>query len=467
MGPLGTLLRITFVVLAIVVGLCVHKYQELTSSAPIPQVNDAEYWGPGSAAKYKENTAIKAFDISAKPELIEDLKTQLSRPLVLTEPLEGVGFQYGFNTNYLKEVVAYWRDTYLPKWSEREAFLKQFPHFETQIQGLRVHFIHVKPKSIEGKKVVPLLLIHGWPGSVREFYRLIPLLTKPNPKSEYVFEVIAPSLPGYGWSQGASKVNFGPTQISLMLRNLMLRLGHEKFLIQAGDWGSLLGASIATLSPQNVLGYHSNMCTTSHQMIYLHKSLRNLFPSFFIKEENRIFFKPFSKEFTFLLEEAGYLLIQASKPDTIGTTLTQNPVGLAAYILEKFSTWTNPAYKQLEDGGLTKRFTFDELLDNIMIYYTTNTITTSQRLYSEGYRYAFYAMDLDATHINVPTGCARFIHDLMHFTDAELGLKFKNIVHSTYHKEGGHFAAMEVPHILYSDFVEFVAKVLRKPQPKQ
>ncbi|XP_039953419.1 juvenile hormone epoxide hydrolase 1 isoform X2 [Bactrocera tryoni] len=465
---MGTLLRITFVVLAIVVGLCVYKYQELTSSAPIPQLNDAEYWGPGSAAKYKENTAIKAFDISAKKELIEDLKAQLSRPLVLTEPLEGVGFQYGFNTNYLKEVVAYWRDTYLPKWGEREAFLKQFPHFETQIQGLRVHFIHVKPKSIEGKKVVPLLLIHGWPGSVREFYRLIPLLTKPNPKSEYVFEVIAPSLPGYGWSQGASKVNFGPAQMSLVLRNLMLRLGQEKFLIQGGDWGAILGANIVTLSPQNVLGYHSNFCfIIDHPMIPLHKLLRNWFPSFFIKEENRIFLKPLYKEFILNLEESGYMHIQASKPDTIGTTLSQNPVGLAAYILEKFSTWTNPAYKQLENGGLTKRFTLDELLDIVMIYYTTNSITTSQRLYSEGFTIAHFALNLDATHINVPTGCARFIHDFLPLTDFELGLRFKNIVHSTYHKEGGHFAAMEVPETLYSDFVEFVAKVFTKPQSKQ
>ncbi|XP_014085387.2 juvenile hormone epoxide hydrolase 2 [Bactrocera oleae] len=464
---MGTLLRITFVVLAIVVGFGVHRYQKITSSAPIPELNDAEYWGPGSAAKYKENAAIKAFDISAKPELIEDLKSQLSRPLVLPEPLEGIGFQYGFNSKYLKKVVTYWRDFYLPKWGERETFLKQFPHFETQLQGLRVHFIHVKPKSTEGKKVLPLLLIHGWPGSVREFYRLIPLLTKPNLNSEYVFEVIAPSLPGYGWSQGASKVNFGPAQVSLVLRNLMLRLGHEKFLIQGGDWGSIIGANIVTLSPQNVLGYHSNMCSAHHQMLPFYKSLRTWFPSFFINEENKNFFKPFGEELSYIIEESGYMHIQASKPDTIGSTLTQNPVGLAAYILEKFSTWTNPAYRKLEDGGLTKRFTLDELLDNVMIYYTTNSITTSQRLYSEGFNFAQMGLNLDATHITVPTGCARFIHDLFHLTDFELSLKFKNILHSSYYKEGGHFAAMEVPQTLYSDFVEFVDKVFAKPQPKQ
>ncbi|XP_011196467.1 juvenile hormone epoxide hydrolase 2 [Zeugodacus cucurbitae] len=459
-------LRILVVVLAIIAGMSYHKYLELTRSAPIPELNDSEYWGPGSAAKYKENAAIKAYDISVKPQLIEDLKRQLSRPLVLHEPLEGIGFQYGFNSKYLEKVVAYWRDTYLPKWGEREAFLKQFPHYETQIQGLHVHFIHVKPKSTEGKKVLPLLLIHGWPGSVREFYKLIPLLTKPNPKSEYVFEVIAPSLPGYGWSQGASKVNFGPAQMSLVLRNLMLRLGHEKFLVQGGDWGSLLGANIAVLSPQNVLGYHSNFCSTNHPMVHLYKFLRIWFPSFVVNEEHKPFFKPFGEELSYLLEESGYAHIQGSKPDTIGTTLSQNPVGLAAYILEKFSTWTNPAYRKLEDGGLTKRFTLDELLDNVMIYYITNSITTSQRLYSEAFSFAQMGLNLDATHITVPTGCARFIHDLMHLTDLELSLRFKNLVQSTYHKDGGHFAAMEVPQTLYIDFVEFVEKVFTKPQPK-
>ncbi|XP_017472780.1 PREDICTED: juvenile hormone epoxide hydrolase 1-like [Rhagoletis zephyria] len=158
------------------------------------------------------------------------------------------------------------------------------------------------------------------------------------------------------------------------------------------------------------------------------------------------------------MEETGYLHIQATKPDTIGAALSQNPVGLAAYILEKFSTWTNPENRKLEDGGLTKRFTLDELLDNIMIYYITNSITTSQRLYSEGFNMAQMGLNLDAVHLSTPTGCARFVYDLAHLTDQELSAKFKNIIHSTYHKEGGHFAAMEVPMLLYQDFVEFAEK---------
>ncbi|XP_004536348.1 juvenile hormone epoxide hydrolase 2 [Ceratitis capitata] len=448
--------------IAVTTAMFVYKYQEISSSAPIPDLKHDQYWGPGKAAEYKENAAIKKFDISAKPELIEALTKKLSEPLVLPEPLEGVGFQYGFNSKYLSEVIKYWRDSYLPKWNERETFLKQFPHYETQIQGLRIHYIHVKPKATEGKKVVPLLLIHGWPGSVREFYRIIPLLTNPNPKSDYVFEVIAPSLPGYGWSQAASKVNFGPAQMSIVLRNLMLRVGHEKFLIQGGDWGSILGSSISALTPQNVLGYHSNLCNTNHVVALVLKFARSWFPSFFITEENRAFFKTLGKDLLFIMEESGYMHIQATKPDTIGTALQQNPVGLAAYILEKFSTWTNVEYRQLADGGLTKRFTMDELLDNIMIYYTTNSITTSQRLYSEGFNKAQLSLKMDYVHVKPPTGCARFYHDLLHATDTELGTRFKNIIHSTYHSNGGHFAAMELPQILYDDFIQFVDKVFAK-----
>ncbi|XP_017464111.1 PREDICTED: juvenile hormone epoxide hydrolase 2-like [Rhagoletis zephyria] len=248
--------------------------------------------------------------------------------------------------------------------------------------------------------------------------------------------------------------------MAVVLRNLMLRLGHDKFLIQGGDWGSLIGSNIATLRPQNVLGYHSNMCGTNHPMSHFFKFLRVWFPFFFVKSEQKVFFKPFGKEFTYIMEESGYFHIQATKPDTIGTTLLQNPVGLAAYILEKFSTWTNPEYKKLEDGGLTKRFTLDELLDNIMIYYTTNSITTSQRLYSEAFSFAQMDLNVDAVHVNQPTGCARFVHDLRHSTDLELSTKYKNLIHSTYHKDGGHFAALELPQILYNDFVEFVDKAL-------
>ncbi|KAI8119030.1 Juvenile hormone epoxide hydrolase 1 [Lucilia cuprina] len=458
---MGLFVRIFIVAFCLGLAALIQNYRLLSQPLPAPKFDLQEYWGPGKASDYKENTAVTPFDIAVKLELIEDLKTQLQRPLKLHDPLEGVGFEYGFNSNYLQTVIKYWRDDYMAKWPARESFLKKFPHFQTQIQGLNLHFIHVKPKKTEGKKVLPLILLHGWPGSVREFYDIIPLLTTPNEKSDYVFEVVAPSLPGYGWSQGASKKNFGPAQMSIVLRNLMLRLGHKKFIVQGGDWGSIVGSNMAALFPENVLGYHSNMCGTMGPIGMLKMVLANFMPSLFYDKQYSAFFKPLPEFFANTMEEMGYMHLQATKPDTIGTALAHNPVGLAAYILEKFSTWTNGEYKHLPDGGLTKRYTMDALLDNVMIYYITNSITTSQRLYAEQFSKEQMSLQMDRVGVKVPTACARFLHDLWHATDCQLKDKFLNLVQSTYHLEGGHFAAMEVPNVLYNDFIDFEESKIR------
>lgn len=153
----------------------------------------------------------------------------------LKEPLEDTAFQYGFNSRKLLEIVSFWKDSYLTRWSDRQDFLNQFRQFKTQIQGLDIHYIHVKPKVNKDTKVFPLLLLHGWPGSVREFYEIIPMLTSPS-KDNIAFEVIAPSLPGFGFSDGAAKKGLCPEKISVIMRNLMTRIGFEKFYIQGGDW---------------------------------------------------------------------------------------------------------------------------------------------------------------------------------------------------------------------------------------
>lgn len=145
----------------------------------------------------------------------------------------------------------------------------------------------------------------------------------------------------------------------------------------------------------------------------------------------------------------------------LGSVLTGNPAGLAAYILEKFSTWTNENYKFLEDGGLEKDYELDILLDNIMVYYLTNSITTSQRLYAESFNLKQMAIQIDRVPVTVPVGCARFRYDLGHALDWELKDKFRNLIHSTWHDHGGHFAALQVPDVFYSDLIEFVNKAER------
>ncbi|KAI9583436.1 juvenile hormone epoxide hydrolase 1-like [Glossina fuscipes] len=456
MGFAGSVI---IVIISLGATVIIKNYFFVSKHLPAPKLNLNAYWGPGSSALYKENTIVKSYDITVKSEVIADLKAQLQRPLKLHEPLEDVNFEYGFNSYYLENVVKYWRDEYLANWPKRESFLKKFPHFQTEIQGLNIHFIHVKAQQTAGKTVLPLLLLHGWPGSVREFYEIIPLLTEPNDQNNYAFEVIAPSLPGYGWSQGSSKKDFGCAQAAVIMRNLMLRLGHKKFLVQGGDWGSIIGANMAALFPHNIIGYHSNMCGSMGPTTILKMIAAYFMPSLFYDKQYTKFFKPLPELFSYLMAETGYLHIQATKPDTIGAALTSNPVGLAAYILEKFSTWTNPQYKHLPDGGVTRRYTLDALLDNVMIYYVTNSITTSVRLYAEQFSQSQGQLQLDRVAVTVPAGCVRFQNELMHSTDSQLKERFLNLVHSTYHNQGGHFAAMELPKILYEDFIDFVKKL--------
>lgn len=242
------------------------------------------------------------------------------------------------------------------------------------------------------------------------------------------------------------------------MRNLMIRLGYNKFVVQGGDWGSIVGSNLASLFPENTLAYHSNMCGNMGPVSMMKMVAANFIPRMFFEEKYSKFFKPLGDVFSYLMEESGYMHLQATKPDTIGTVLAHNPVGLAAYILEKFSTWINGEFKHLPDGGLTKRYTLDSLLDNVMIYYITNSITTSQRLYAEQFNKAQMGLQMDRVVVKAPTGCARFLHDLLHNTDCQLKDKFLNLVQSTYYDDGGHFAAMELPQVLYNDFIEFVKK---------
>lgn len=180
---------------------------------------------------------------------LEDLKQRL-RNAKLSPPLQGVNFEYGINTDQLREVIDYWANEY--DWRKREKFLNSVPQFRTQIFGLNIHFIRVKPnpKLVGNKTVLPMLLLHGWPGSVREFYDVFPLLTTPRKEYDFVFEVVAPSLPGYGFSDAATVPGMNTAQVAKIMKILMNRLGFEKFYLQGGDWGFFIGSNLATLYPE-------------------------------------------------------------------------------------------------------------------------------------------------------------------------------------------------------------------------
>lgn len=204
------------------------------------------------------------------------------------------------------------------------------------------------------------------------------------------------------------------------------------------------------------------MCVVNSPMANIKTFIASFYPSLFIEDEKLIkWIYPFGEKFMELLQESGYMHIQATKPETIGTALLNNPVGLAAYIVEKFSTWTNIEYRELADGGLEKYFSLDSLLDNVMIYYLTDSITTSIRLYKESFiEDSIYEMG--RVPLIKPTGCARFKHEIFHQPNFIIKDKFVNLIHTSIFIDGGHFSTMQLPKIMHADFVEFVKKSLVK-----
>lgn len=226
------------IILGIFCLILAYLYNETAKNLPPPDFDVNEYWGKSEFKTSKIDESIREFKISFSSEKIEKLKKKLDHTDLFTDPLEGVAFEYGFNSKILKKVLSHWRNNYLEKWETKEKKFNQFPQYKTKIQGLDIHFIHAKPNVEEKVKVFPILLLHGWPSSITDFYKIIPMLTKKHNES-FAFEVIAPSLPGFGFSDGASIQGLSPDKIAVVLRNLMLRLKFDQFYVHGGDWVNL------------------------------------------------------------------------------------------------------------------------------------------------------------------------------------------------------------------------------------
>ncbi|XP_018570516.1 juvenile hormone epoxide hydrolase 1-like [Anoplophora glabripennis] len=423
------------------------------STPQLPLIKDELWWGPGKPYA-NEDTDIKPFTINVSQTVLTDLNWRLSQALPFQPALEGVQQQYGINTNHLRNIIDFWQTKY--DWRQREKLLNIFPQYTTSIQGLKIHYIHVKPKVTKGVKVLPLFILHGWPSSAREFYDIIPLLT--NPTGDFVFEVVAPSLPGYAFSAAAVRPGLNPMEIAVIFKNLMERLGFHRYYLHGGDWGSQVVAAMATLYPHKILGTHSNFCFVNTPLAHLKLMVGSFFPWLIVEDDIRDKVYPLSEKYMRWIEETGYMHIQATKPDTIGVALRDSPVGLAAYLMEKYSIFTNPHWKNLDDAGLTQKFKLEDLLDNVMIYWVTGCITSSMRIYAESFNERYNSLKLPQIPTPVPSGCARFSHEVVYQPETVLRQKFPNLVHLADY-EGGHFAAAEEPKILAKDLYLFVEKV--------
>ncbi|KAL2728874.1 juvenile hormone epoxide hydrolase 1-like [Vespula squamosa] len=448
--------KTTMLILFLSIGLYYLIFQESNFVKPVlPET----FWG-----QKKDKVAskeIRPFKINVSKSIIDDLNTRLENPRLNVEPLEGTAWTYGIPAPYLKKIISYWRNKY--NWTERQALLNKYPQFVTNIQGLDIHFYHVKPSILPKDrkvKVLPLLLLHGWPSSFVEFQKIIPLLTKPRPEKNFVFELVIPSLPGYAFSDGAVRPGLAPAHMGTIFKNLMTRLGFEKYYIQGGDWGAVITSSMAALYPEKILGLHSNMCFHINPLNFWN-ILGVFFPSLVVDKQFEHKIYPLTNHFYRLIEETGYMHLQATKPDTIGLVLTNSPVSLAGYILEKFSTGTNPDYRIRNDGGLLEKFTLDELLDNVMLYWVTDSFTTSARIYAEQFTHKYWDLKIHEIPINVPSACAVFPKEFVYFPEKVLRTRYLNLIQFNHMPKGGHFAAMEESIIFAEDIFEFVSKIVK------
>ncbi|XP_066474661.1 epoxide hydrolase 1-like [Tiliqua scincoides] len=424
------------------------------------------WWGSGERPlRDKDGEGIRPFQVKTSEKEIQDLYQRLDNARY-TPPLEGSTFNYGFNSTYLQRVVSYWRNQF--DWQKQVKILNQYPHFKTTIEGIEVHFIHVKPsRNWLGQTARPLMMVHGWPGSFYEFYKIIPLLTDPAGHGlsgdDVVFEVICPSIPGYGFSEAPHQQGFDSVAAARIFHKLMQRLGFQEYYLQGGDWGSRITTVMAQMLPKSVKGLHVNMVFMRNIGFggLLDLLLGGYVPWLvgLTREDARRLFPYFEKHVYNILRESGYLHIQATKPDTAGCGLNNDPVGLAAYILEKFSTWTDPAFRNMDNGGLERKYSLDELLTNVMIYWVTSSIVPSMRFYKENIPSNPKAVPYDRAGVYVPTGIAAFPNELGHTPRSWAKKMFKNIVTYTYMPSGGHFAAFEETELLAQDIKKFVRKV--------
>uniref|UniRef100_A0A8D2ZH89 microsomal epoxide hydrolase n=1 Tax=Scophthalmus maximus TaxID=52904 RepID=A0A8D2ZH89_SCOMX len=451
----------TEVLVALAIGGLIYFLLQRSRS----QVLKAEdgWWGTGTPPDGEEDITIRPFTVTTSDEELEDLYKRIdqTRPVA---SLEDSQFHYGFNSQYLEKVVSYWRNDF--DWRRQVDKLNQYPHFKTRIDGIDVHYLHVKPKKVpEGTTAIPLIMVHGWPGSFYEFYGLIPLLTEPSDPNDLVFEVVCPSIPGYGFSSAPQKKGFNSVCAASIFHKLMERLGFQQFYAHGGDWGWLVTTNMAQLEPKTVKGLHVNFAPASKPGLPMILSimLGRRFPKLFGFTDMDIqgIFPCMQKLVVESIKETGYMHIQATKPDTVGRGLNDSPVGLAAYILEKFSTWTSRDFRNLEDGGLTRKFSLDDLLTNVMIYWVSGCIVPSMRFYKEN-----VGRGLNAPHtkipVHVPTGFACFPNELIHTPKLWVKQKYSQLVTFSPMARGGHFAAMEEPQLMAEDIQKFTKAVEKK-----
>jgi len=380
---------------------------------------------------------ITAFRIDVAPGVLSDLEQRLQNTR-WSYQLENESWDAGTDLGYLKELVDYWRKTY--DWRKQEADLNRFDHFKTEVDDIGIHFIHEHGK---GPNPFPIILTHGYPDSFYRFVKIIPMLTDPvsfGGRAEDAFDVVVPDLPGYGFSDKPTKHGMIFHVNDLWAHLMTDRLGYKSFGAHGGDWGSTVTEQLARSHPNAVVGIHLTDVPFGH----LFKKPDDPSPA----EQ-----KMFKRNEEWLKKEGTYALIQSTKPQSLSYGLNDSPAGLAAWLVEKFRSWSDCG------GQIESRFTKDELLTHIMIYWATESISASFLPYYD------YANAGALTWIKegvkkwtgsskVPAAFALFPKDISH-PPREWAERFFNVQRWTEMPRGGHFAALEEPELLAEDIRGF------------
>jgi epoxide hydrolase len=382
------------------------------------------------SVSFRGQEAIVPFKVHVEDSVLADLGQRLARTRFPGE-IAGSNWDYGTNLAYVKELVTYWREKF--DWRAAERRLNQFDQFTTRIDGVDIHFVHQRSKN---PTALPLAVTHGWPGSVAEFTKIIGPLTDPaahGGNASDAFHVVAISLPGFGFSGKPTERGYGPERIAGIVAQLMARLGYTRYGLQGGDWGSSISRFAALNDASHVAGLHLNFCLAG--------------PPAGAKDPNEgitpVELERSRARTAFFDTERGYFMEQSTKPQTIGYALDDSPAGLAAWIVEKFRSWSDV------DGDVEKKFTKDELLTNIMLYWVTQSGASSARIYYENQR-----AKPPQGRVQVPTACAVFPKEISipprRWVEAQY-----NVTRWTEMPRGGHFAAMEEPELLVDDIRAF------------
>jgi len=383
--------------------------------------------------------APEPFTIDVPDAVLDDLHHRLDATR-WPDQAPGEAWSLGIPVDVVRTAVDHWRTRY--DWRAREARMNAWPNFVTEAAGERVHFIHVRSPHADA---TPIVLTHGWPGSFVEFLDVLGPLTDPTAhggRAEDAFHVVVPSMPGYGFSGPTVQPGFHVDRVADAVAEVMAQLRYDRYIAQGGDWGAIVTRRLGEAYPDRLLGVHVNM------LFAFPGPDDDAMAGVTDAEKARM-----GAAGARIADGTGYMSIQSTRPQTLAYGLTDSPAGLAAWILEKFHAWSD-----LEPGGLDATFGWDRLLDNLTVYWVTNTAGSAARLYAESTRAGNGAAQAWTGRVDVPTGHAVYPYELLQTPRAWADRRYR-IVHWTEQDRGGHFAAFERPDAFVADLRAYRAVV--------